>query len=77
MYAWKRGLKTGLYYLRSKAAKEAVKNDIDPALEREMLAKKNAVAVTEIITAEATAPETNNTDGWVCRKEEGCISCGS
>ncbi len=25
MYAWKKGLKTGMYYLRSKAAADAVK----------------------------------------------------
>lgn len=32
-YAWKAGLKTGVYYLRSKAASSAMKFTIDPRLE--------------------------------------------
>ena len=32
MYAWKKGLKTGMYYLRTQAARDAVKSVIDPAL---------------------------------------------
>ena len=28
-YAWKRGLKTGMYYLRSKAATDAIKFTVD------------------------------------------------
>ena len=29
-YAWKKGLKTGMYYLRSRAAADAVKFTVDP-----------------------------------------------
>jgi ribonucleotide reductase alpha subunit len=32
MWGWKNGLKTGMYYLRSKAAKEAIKFTVDPKL---------------------------------------------
>jgi ribonucleoside-diphosphate reductase alpha chain len=32
MYAWKKGLKTGLYYLRTKAGVQAQKFTIDPKL---------------------------------------------
>jgi len=35
-WAWKNGLKTGIYYLRSKPAKEAVKVTIDPNIERKL-----------------------------------------
>ena len=34
-YGWKRGLKTGMYYLRSKPAVDAVKFTIDPSLIKE------------------------------------------
>ena len=35
-YAWKNGLKTGIYYLRTKPAKEAVKVTIDPNIHRKL-----------------------------------------
>ena len=31
-YAWKRGLKTGIYYLRTKSAVQAIKFTVDPTL---------------------------------------------
>lgn len=64
MYGWKKGLKTGLYYLRSKPAMEAVQVSVD----QQSLAAK--------VEAEATAvDEEVVSEGWVCRKEEGCLSC--
>jgi ribonucleoside-diphosphate reductase alpha chain len=35
-YAWKNGLKTGMYYLRTKPAKEAVKVTIDPNIHKKL-----------------------------------------
>jgi ribonucleotide reductase alpha subunit len=35
-YAWKNGLKTGIYYLRTKPAKEAVKVTIDPNIHKKL-----------------------------------------
>ena len=35
MYAWKKGLKTGCYYLQTKPATNAVKVTIDPKLRKE------------------------------------------
>jgi ribonucleoside-diphosphate reductase alpha chain len=35
-WAWKNGLKTGIYYLRSKAAKDATKITIDPTIEKKL-----------------------------------------
>jgi ribonucleotide reductase alpha subunit len=37
-YAWRRGLKTGIYYLRTRAAAAAQKFTIDPSLLREVVA---------------------------------------
>lgn len=70
MYGWKKGLKTGLYYLRSKPAKEAVQVSVDPRL-----LKKEQVQIEE--NADEAEPEKDEDVpvGWVCRKEEGCISC--
>jgi ribonucleoside-diphosphate reductase alpha subunit len=33
-YAWRRGLKTGIYYLRTKSAVQAIKFTVDPAMAR-------------------------------------------
>jgi ribonucleotide reductase alpha subunit len=34
MWAWKNGLKTGIYYLRSKPAQEAIKFTVDPNIQK-------------------------------------------
>ena len=47
-YAWKQGLKTGIYYLRSKASSSASKFTIDPALEKRIKEKqKKGKALTK------------------------------
>lgn len=75
-YAWKKGLKTGMYYLRTQAASQAVQftiekqasNDIEPV----------------IPTVEQHLPEGNNVDdittdfvGETCTMQEGCVTCSS
>ena len=35
MWAWKNGLKTGMYYLRTKPAEGANKVTVDPTLQKE------------------------------------------
>ena len=45
-YAWKAGLKTGMYYLRTKAATDAIKFTIDPKLMKEMADKKSMEEIT-------------------------------
>ena len=39
-YAWKRGLKTGMYYLRSKAATDAIKFTVDKSTEQQVPAQQ-------------------------------------
>jgi len=65
-YAWKKGLKTGMYYLRTQAASQAVKFTIESQGGKNMepVMPENAVAVVDEIP-----------DGPVCSMEEGCISC--
>ncbi len=36
MWGWKNGLKTGMYYLRTRAAKGATKFTIDPNLQQKL-----------------------------------------
>ncbi len=46
-YAWKKGLKTGMYYLRSRAAADAVKFTVDPAKAAQAKAKAAEKVVAE------------------------------
>lgn len=83
-YAWQKGLKTGLYYLRSKAAVDPIKFTLSdkhqrvqsktgverPALEAVLVAPKVEAEVMEM-------DETEIVEGQVCTMEEGCVMCGS
>ncbi|SDT42224.1 ribonucleoside-diphosphate reductase alpha chain [Mucilaginibacter mallensis] len=67
-YAWKKGLKTGMYYLRTQAASQAVKFTV------ENQGGKNMDAVIPETVAELTndVPE-----GPSCSMEEGCVTCSA
>ncbi len=65
-YAWKKGLKTGMYYLRTQAASQAVKFTV------ENQGGKNMEAV---IPAHIEESAEEIAEGPVCSMEEGCISC--
>ncbi len=76
-YGWKKGLKTGMYYLRSQAATQAVQFTIEKQGSEEM-----APVIPQI--AAATEENKNNIDdintdftGPTCTMEDGCVSCGS
>ena len=62
-YAWKKGLKTGMYYLRSRPAADAIKFTLDH--ETRMNAKK----IAEMSDQEAMACSLDNPDE--------CLACGS
>jgi ribonucleoside-diphosphate reductase alpha chain len=66
-YGWQKGLKTGMYYLRSKAAVDPIKFTLDNKHQRIQANKSEdmAVAVEEI------------TEGEACNMEDGCLMCGS
>ena len=72
-YGWKKGLKTGMYYLRTQAATQAVQFTIE---------KQGSEEMQPVIPVAATAE--NNIDditteftGAVCTMEEGCVTCSS
>ncbi|MDR3679499.1 MAG: ribonucleoside-diphosphate reductase subunit alpha [Flavipsychrobacter sp.] len=74
-YAWKKGLKTGMYYLRTQAATQAVQftiekqgsNDIEPVIP--IHDNKETAGDADDITIEFSAPS--------CTMEEGCVTCSS
>ncbi len=76
-YGWKKGLKTGMYYLRTQAATQAVQFTIE---------KQGSVEMAPVIPQlPAVVENINNVDGIVadftdgasCNMEDGCVSCGS
>ncbi len=68
-YAWEKGLKTGMYYLRTKAAADAIKFTVDQAALTEM--PQDSVS-TEITVEAGMEQITCSLDD-----PEGCEACGS
>ena len=68
-YAWEKGLKTGMYYLRTKAAADAIKFTVDQAA----LTQPNVEAETENISTEQRLSEI------ACSLDnpDACEACGS
>ena len=68
-HAWKKGLKTGMYYLRTKAATDATKFTIDSS----KLSKPKPVAIPEKSDRE------KQLEAMQCSLDDpdGCIACGS
>ncbi len=50
-YAWKKGLKTGMYYLRTKAAADAIKFTIEQSTSKPQLLNNEDTLVVELINA--------------------------
>ncbi|SHH86238.1 ribonucleoside-diphosphate reductase alpha chain [Chryseolinea serpens] len=49
-YAWKKGLKTGMYYLRSTAAADAIKFTLDKVVQEPSLQQEAAVSAEAVLT---------------------------
>jgi len=67
-YAWKKGLKTGMYYLRTQAASQAVKFTVENQGGKNM--EPVIPEVVEQISDEIPA-------GPSCSMEEGCVTCSA
>lgn len=70
-YAWKKGLKTGMYYLRTQAAAQAVQFTVQ---------KQSATVSSTDADTPTTSTSTESlpyTEGTSCSMQDGCISCGS
>jgi ribonucleoside-diphosphate reductase alpha chain len=68
-YAWKKGLKTGMYYLRTQAASQAVKFTV------ENQGGKNMEAVIPEVVSDSS--EAEMPAGPSCSMEEGCVTCSA
>jgi ribonucleoside-diphosphate reductase alpha chain len=72
-YAWKKGLKTGMYYLRTKAAADAVKFTV--------VEKQAEVALQPVLMSqdEMVRAKDQNASDMSCSLDnpEGCEACGS
>lgn len=77
-YAWKKGLKTGMYYLRTKAATDAIKFTVSK--EKEEQPKEAVAAVAQNQPAVAmTQEQLDQQAAMQCSLDdpEGCEMCGS
>jgi len=74
-YGWKKGLKTGMYYLRTQAATQAVQFTVDK--QKEIIVNDQNVSGMNISPVAGSDIEPTITDGTVCSMQDGCISCGS
>ncbi len=72
-YGWKKGLKTGMYYLRTQAATQAVQFTIEKQGSEEMQPVIPVAAMMENSIDDITTDFT----GPVCTMEEGCVTCSS
>lgn len=84
-YAWKKGLKTGMYYLRTRAASDPVQFTVSKQAERQLEPATAVVAEKELNYvqyaeehAKPVAPRDNRSDMQCSLDDpEGCEACGS
>jgi ribonucleoside-diphosphate reductase alpha chain len=88
-YGWEKGLKTGMYYLRSKAAVDPIKFTLDKKHQRVNITE--AAGSSTIIESEQSKPNSSSIDptpttidqmeaaqGQVCNLDDpDCLMCGS
>jgi len=67
-YAWKKGLKTGMYYLRTQAASQAVQFTVEKQGSRQM---------EPVVPKSAEAVENELLNGGSCSMEDGCVTCSA
>ncbi len=67
-YAWKSGLKTGMYYLRTQAASQAVQFTVE---------KQGGKMVEPLINQQGLAANADIETGASCSMEDGCVTCSA
>lgn len=77
-YAWKKGLKTGMYYLRTQAATQAVQFTVEKQGNNDIVPVVPTIDETvEITTNDVDGIDTAPTNGPVCTMEDGCVTCSA
>ncbi|GEP92807.1 ribonucleoside-diphosphate reductase alpha chain [Chitinophaga terrae (ex Kim and Jung 2007)] len=67
-YAWKKGLKTGMYYLRTQAATQAVQFTVE---------KQGGQQIQPVVAPSGESMQEEIISGPVCTMEEGCVTCSA
>lgn len=75
-YAWKKGLKTGMYYLRTQAATQAVQFTVEKQASQQIEPVIPAASEPQAV-ADDTDEITTEYTGATCSMEEGCLTCSS
>ncbi len=75
-YAWKKGLKTGMYYLRTKAATDAIKFTVEKEKKEQ---PKEVLVATQGEAATMNQEQLDNQAAMQCSLDDpdGCEMCGS
>merc|ERR1719433_971705 len=82
-FGWESGLKTGMYYLRTKPAAQAIQFTVDKAKVKDTMSAKKEKLISESDQAPAAAADlsevTKNMSTLVCsiQNRDECLSCGS
>jgi len=81
-YAWKKGLKTGMYYLRSTAATEAIQFTVDKKTEATPVAQSSQMTIEQVNAQLTAVPQktiAENMSDLACSIDnpEDCEACGS
>ncbi|HTB52266.1 MAG TPA: ribonucleoside-diphosphate reductase subunit alpha [Ferruginibacter sp.] len=71
-YGWRKGLKTGMYYLRSKAAAQAVQFTVEKQGGKTV---EPLIDLHSLTVVEGNANVEDGLNGGTCSMEDGCISC--
>jgi ribonucleoside-diphosphate reductase alpha chain len=71
-YAWRKGLKTGMYYLRTKAASQAVQFTVEKQGGKSV---EPLIDLHSLTIVEGNANVEDGLNGGTCSMEDGCISC--
>jgi ribonucleoside-diphosphate reductase alpha chain len=69
-YGWKKGLKTGMYYLRTQAATQAVQFTVEKQGGKMIEPLVNPVQI-------AAAREGEDVTGATCTMQDGCVTCSA
>lgn len=76
-YGWERGLKTGMYYLKSKAAAAPLQFSVGSKRERSVPVEENSAKRPSLGAGPAagTSNQAVEEPAAMCSMEEGCMSC--
>ena len=73
-YGWKKGLKTGMYYLRTRAAADAIKFTVD---QQKLAAKSNKDSSSAKATTDKENDSASNAPTAPPPEPQECLACGA